>query len=286
MSIEGALTAISQPVNTLIEKIASGVGILYEPTRIRKNAKAQADANKIDAISKLEIEDIQKRALTRIVTEETIKQINIENVIEKAIPKIQQDAKTENVDNDWLIKYFEKVRSISDEDMQELWSKILAGECNNTGTFSKMTLNVVGELDKTDAILFSSLCSCVFKIAGDSHPIIYEANDSEYQALGINYEKLLHLQSLGLISFNSISGYKRQGFEKKALLEYYDKKIILEFPKDKENEFQMGNVLFTQAGKQLFTICESKKSDIILSKTLNHFEYKDNIKYAIINNKE
>lgn len=282
MSIEGALTAISQPVNTLIEKIASGVGILYEPTRIRKNARAQADANKIDAISKLEIEDIQKRALSRIVTEETIKQINIENVIEKAIPKINQDAKTENVDNDWLIKYFEKVRSISYEDMQELWAKILAGECNNTGSFSKMTLNIVEELDKNDAILFSSLCSCVFKIAGESHPIIFEANDSEYQTLGINYEKLLHLQSLGLISFSPISGYKRQGFEKKALLEYFDKKIILEFPKDKENEFQMGNVLFTQAGKQLFTICKLHRNDIILEKILTFFEQRYNIKYALL----
>ena len=282
MSIEGALTAISQPVNTLIEKIASGVGILYEPTRIRKNARAQADANKIDAISKLEIEDIQKRALSRIVTEETIKQINIENVIEKAIPKINQDAKTENVDNDWLIKYFEKVRSISDEDMQELWAKILAGECNNTGSFSKMTLNIVEELDKNDAILFSSLCSCVFKIAGESHPIIFEANDSEYQTLGIDYEKLLHLQSLGLISFNPITGYKRQGFEKKALLEYFDKKIILEFPKDKENEFRMGNVLFTQAGKQLFTICKLHRNDIILEKTLTFFEQRYKIKYALL----
>lgn len=282
MSIEGALTAISQPVNTLIEKIASGVGILYEPTRIRKNARAQADANKIDAISKLEIEDIQKRALSRIVTEETIKQINIENVIEKAIPKINQDAKTENVDNDWLIKYFEKVRSISDEDMQELWAKILAGECNNTGSFSKMTLNIVEELDKNDAILFSSLCSCVFKMNGKIHPIIFEANDIEYQRLGIDYEKLLHLQALGLISFNSITGYVRQGFEKRAILEYFDSKILLEFPKENKNEFQMGNVLFSKAGEQLYSICELHRNDIILEKTLTFFEQRYNIKYALL----
>lgn len=282
MSLEGALTALSQPVNTLIEKIATGVGILYEPTRIRKNAKAQADANKIEAISKLEIEDIQKRALSRVVTEETIKQMNIESVIEKAIPKINQNAKTEKIDNDWLIKYFEKVRSISDEDMQELWAKILAGECNNTGSFSKMTLSVVGELDKNDAILFSSLCSCVFKMNGKIHPIIFEANDIEYQRLGIDYEKLLHLQALGLISFNSITGYVRQGFEKRAILEYFDSKILLEFPKENKNEFQMGNVLFSKAGEQLYSICELHRNDIILEKTLTFFEQRYNIKYALL----
>ena len=47
MAVEGALIALSQPVTTLIEKIASGVGILYEPTRIRKKAIPQADVNKI-----------------------------------------------------------------------------------------------------------------------------------------------------------------------------------------------------------------------------------------------
>lgn len=282
MSIEGALTALSQPVNTLIEKIASGVGILYEPTRIRNNAKAQADAEKISAISKLEIEDIQKRALIRMVNEETIKQINMENVIDKTIPYIKHDAQTEKIENDWLIKYFEKVRSISDNDMQELWAKILAGECNNTGSFSKMTLNIVEELDKNDAQLFSSLCSCVFKIGGNEQPIIFDPNDKEYISLGLNYEKLLHLQSLGLISFNSITGFKQEGFGKRAIIEYFDTKIIIEFSKDSDNEFTLGNALFTNAGKQLCKICTPMKSNEILSKTLSYYEKKDDLKYGIV----
>ena len=154
--------------------------------------------------------------------------------------------------------------------MQELWAKILAGECNNTGSFSKMTLSVVGELDKNDAILFSSLCSCVFKMNGKIHPIIFEANDIEYQRLG------------GLISFNSITGYVRQGFEKRAILEYFDSKILLEFPKENKNEFQMGNVLFSKAGEQLYSICELHKNIAILEKTLTFYEHNYNIKYALL----
>lgn len=281
MSVEGALAALSKPVNTLIEKIASGVGILYEPIRIRENAKAHADAEKILALSKLEIEDIQKRALIRIVNEETIKQINMENVIDKAIPNIEADAKTENVDNDWLIKFFEKVRSISDNEMQELWAKILAGECNNAGSFSKMTLNIVGELDKTDAILFSSLCSCVFRVAGYSHPIIFNINDNEYKELGIDYKNLLHLQYLGLISYNSIAENLRQCLEKRIVIEYFDTKFVIEFPND-DNKLKIGNVLFTQTGEQLYKICEPKKNDEIFSKTITHYEKYEKLKCTII----
>ena len=285
MSFEGALTALSQPATTLIEKISSCVGILYEPTRIRRNAEAQADADKILAISQLEIADIQKRALTRFVKEETIKQRNIESVIGKAIPAIEQDAKTENVDNDWLVKYFEKVRYVTDDDMQNLWAKILAGECNNKGSFSKMTLNVVDELDKDDAILFSSLCSTVFSINNEYRPLIYEPNDITYTGIGINYGKLLHLESLGLISFNSITGYTLQGFKKNVIIDYFGTKVLLEFANESNNDFSLGVALFTQAGKQLFPICGSVKNDLILEKTLEYLKIKENMQYFILNKK-
>jgi hypothetical protein len=38
------LKALSIPATKLIETVASGIGILYEPRRIREKAKADADA--------------------------------------------------------------------------------------------------------------------------------------------------------------------------------------------------------------------------------------------------
>ena len=137
------LDAFSKPVDTLISKISNAVGVLYEPSRIVNNAKAHAKANKIMAINALEIEDLQKRALTRFVNEETKKQQNIESIISKAIPEIKPDAKAEDVDNDWLVNFFDKSRLVSNEKMQILWAKILAGEANQPGSFSKMTLKIV-----------------------------------------------------------------------------------------------------------------------------------------------
>lgn len=35
---------LSEPVTKLVDTVSSGVGILYEPTRIRRKARAEADA--------------------------------------------------------------------------------------------------------------------------------------------------------------------------------------------------------------------------------------------------
>ena len=113
------LGELSKPIDTLINKISDATGVLFEPTRIRRKAKAEADAKitiaKADAIvrnielkNNLKLQEISKRALQRVVREEVIKQKNIENIILKAIPYITSLAKSEDIDNDWLLKFFDK----------------------------------------------------------------------------------------------------------------------------------------------------------------------------------
>ena len=119
---------LSKPITALIEKIASGTGVLYEPTRIKRKAIAEAEAKKIHALVDTEIHDIQKRALERFVREETIKQQNIESITEKTFEKLEDNAKPEEIENDWISNFFDKIKFISDDEMQDLWAKLLAGE--------------------------------------------------------------------------------------------------------------------------------------------------------------
>ena len=90
------------------------------------------------------------------------------------------------------------------------------------------------------------------------------------------------IKAFGLISFNSITGFKQEGFGKRAIIEYFDTKILIEFSKDSDNEFTLGNALFTNAGKQLCKICTPMKSNEILSKTLSYYEKNDDLKYGIV----
>jgi c-di-GMP-binding flagellar brake protein YcgR len=61
---------LSKPVNTLIEKISDAIGGIFKPHQIRRIAEAEAEADKIMAVSQIEITELQNRALQRFFFEE------------------------------------------------------------------------------------------------------------------------------------------------------------------------------------------------------------------------
>ncbi len=78
---------------------------------------------------------------------------------------------------------------------------------------------------------------------------------------GINFSSLKHLDSIGLISFESTSGYKRVGFGKWKQMLYFGTPVLIEFDKDENNEVQLGKALLTQAGQELALICGAQKNN-------------------------
>jgi len=114
------LTGFEKPLTKLIEKVADASGVLFEPTRIIRKAKAEAKAKKIHALADDEITDIQKRAVDRLLIEETKNQENIEAIISLSAPHLNEEAKPENMDNDWVRNFVDKAKIISNNDMQML----------------------------------------------------------------------------------------------------------------------------------------------------------------------
>lgn len=257
------------PVNTLIEKISNAVGILYEPKRIIKQAKANATAEKIKAINNLEIEDLQKRALTRFINEETIKQQNIESIIEKSIPEISDNANPNGIDNDWLLNYFDNAKFISNELIQNLWAKLLAGEANKPGSISKKTLKVLSELDTEDAISFNKLCSFVFYVNNEPQVFIFNSEDEFYNNY-ISFDVLNNLNTLGLISMNSFLGYMMGDFPKHYSMIYGDKKIQITGKNETDNKLDCGKCILTKVGTELVQFCSPIYEKTILEITYKH----------------
>src|ERR1039458_6537682 len=170
---------LSKPVNTLIEKISDAIGGLSKPFQIRRVAQAEADADRIRAATQIEITEIQHRAMARMFAEEARKQHNIESITIKALPDVNPESRPEDMEDDWIANFFDKCRLISDEQMQSLWARILAGEANAPGKFSKRTVNLLGSLDKEDATLFSKVCGFTLLI-GQLVPFIYALNHKIY----------------------------------------------------------------------------------------------------------
>lgn len=283
---------MAKPVKVFIEKILNAIGTGYEPTRIIKKAEAKAKANiiKVKADEKVEIikaktqikiSEIQERGLRRFIYTEGIKQKNIEEIIKKSFPLLDEEKmKPGGMDNDWIVHFFDKCGIVSNEQMQILWAKILAGEANKPGSYSKRTINRVSELSQSDAHLFTNLCKFCLTIRGKIIPLVLcppplspALMNWIYVKQGLDLNQLLHLKFLGLIQFdNTIShllkpsgeilgigsvqdlkgGNKTGPFEKIKIL-YHNKEINLEIPIG--GSIDVGNVLFTDVGEELVSIC-------------------------------
>lgn len=247
---------LSKPATVLVNKVCNAVGIIYEPTRIRRKALAEAEASKIAAVAAIELREIEQRALERLIYQEARKQDNIESITAQAASALPPNAKVETLEEDWVAHLFKQCDTVSDREMQSLWSSLLAGEATTPGTFSKRTVDFVSSIDKKDAALFTKFCQFVWMI-GDISPLIYDVRSDIYTKHGITFDALKHLDAIGLISFESVSGYQKQGFGKYAHFFYYGRPTLIEFPADTGNNIEMGHVLMTSVGRELAAICGS-----------------------------
>ena len=248
------LGKLSKPADTLIKKVSSAVGGIFEPYQIKRIAKAKAEADLIKAKSEIEITDLHRRAMHRFVEEEAKRQENMESITKKALPQLKESSQPDSIKNDWITNFFDKSRIISDQDMQNLWSRVLAGEANAPGTYSKRTVNFLSDLDKKDAELFQALCSFGW-LVGTFTPLIFDPRAKIYNDLGLNFGTLTHLDSIGLIQFNNLTGFSRIGLPKRFAVLYCGRPLALEMGKDTDNELSIGHVLLTKVGEELATVC-------------------------------
>jgi len=254
------LGELSKPANTLIKKVSSAVGGIFESWQIKRVAKAEAEANLIKAENEIEITDLHRRAMHRFVEEEANRQENMEEITKKSLPHLSDDSNPNKMEDDWVTNFFDKSRIVSNEDMQNIWSQVLAGEANSPGSFSKRTVNLLSDLDKKDAELFQTLCRFGWFV-GEFCPLVFELKDDIYNNLGINFGSLSHLDSLGLIQFNGFSGFNRQGVPKNFAATYCGQLLPLAMPKDTDNVLDAGKVLLSQAGRELANIVHAPKVD-------------------------
>lgn len=240
-------------VNNFTNKISKAVGTWYEPTNKRRMAKADADAKKIALESQLESE-LRIRAFKRMMHEEERKQINMEAVIEGSYEHIKETAKPEQMDDDWLSSFFERAQKVSDEQMRSIWAKVLAGEANSPGTYTKSTLQALSMLEKPDAELFTGVCR--FSIDGNT-PVIYDSEAAIYHGAGVNFQVLAHLDDIGLLSFEHLTGYQSTVAQGEAVLKYGKVRLKVTLPEGTVH-FPLGKVMLTKTGKQLLPLSNAK----------------------------
>ena len=254
------LSKISKPADTLIKKISNATGAVFEPHQIRRVAKAKADAVLMQAESEIQVTELHRRAARRWIEEEARHQENMEDIAAGAIPGLEDNSNADSMDDDWIANFFHKCRIVSDDDMKALFSRVLSGEANAPGTYSKRTVNFISELDKADAELFSKLCGFGWNIGGVV-PLVFDAQSEIYNRFNLNFVTLSHLESIGLVQFNNIAGFHMQKLPKKFSVLYYGRLLNLEMKNEADNMLELGHVLLTKIGNELAPISGSKPVD-------------------------
>jgi hypothetical protein len=243
------LPDLSKPATTLIERISDAVGGIAKPWQTVRVARAEAKAEVIRAQARIQVSEMEERALIRMIREEGKKQQNIENITAKAIPQLSSRANPQNIETDWLSHFFDRCRLVSDEEMQSLWANMLAGEANEPGSFSKRTIDRVATLDRSDAQLFTSFCTFVWTIAaGSFYPFIYDVRNEILNLAQINYPSLHHLDDVGLVDFDDKHNFLIPSLPKITRAYYYGTSINIEFPVEGDNTLSLGKAVLTHTG--------------------------------------
>ncbi len=246
-----------------INKISDAIGWYTAPRQLVRIAKAEAIAEKIHAESDIEIANLVRRAELRSVTEAISHQANMEDVISKALSIVSVNASPNEMENDWIANFFDKVRIVSDEEMQNSWARILAGEADRPGSFSRKTVNIMADLDKRDAELFVNLCRFAWNIEDRAMPLVYDLHEGLYAGKGITFDGCSRLESLGLIQFNGVTGFF-QLVSATSSISYHGQQVSLDLAGSSTN-MPVGLVLLTQAGEELYEICEVQAIDEFFS---------------------
>ena len=267
--VEVAKVLVS-PAEKLIDCVSGAIGKMYEPRHLKKMAEARSQEIKMIGEAMRETSDIPieynkdgivlnstdydqfvKRTQNRIAFQELKKQENIETVAGKAYNLLEgeKDVTAEPVEQDWMLRFFNSVEDISNEQMQDIWAKILAGEIKEPGTFSLRTLSTLHSLTRREALAFNELCQhCVIS---DNSCYIY--NDAQYiEKAGIFYGQILMLSECGLINDHSFITTKHTYAPGASVALRTDDYIaMIHVPGEERKEINFPIYTFTSAGVEL-----------------------------------
>ncbi len=267
---------LSQPATVLIEKISDAVGGLVRTWQIKRIAEAEAKAEIIKAVTRIEIDDLNRRALHRLAAEEGRKQANMEAIAYGSTKYLSENPNPANLENDWIAYMFERCRNVSDPDIQDIWSRILAQETNDPGTVSRTTLDSLSKIDRSTALNFVKLTSSVFIFTDGESPnnsMVYYLSIPYFRDEFLNFTDLHYLSEIGLITISTTTFFNSPYCVKTDIINpivlYGPNKIKLSLQED--CTVNVGNIILTKAGNDLFTAIDQLIDPFILSKVLEYW---------------
>lgn len=252
---------LSNNIESMSSAVGPVAGALFTAIFLRHNTKT----NEFEKIKAGQFKDVANDLLTsgKMTYTEYYKANNFLTVAKKAdnyYRKYPKSDSSSTYDFDWFVRFFEAVGNISDDEMQNLWAKILAGEIARPSTFSLKTIDVMRNLSKRDAELFIKVCSHSFISSATNY---FLPNEDEFlERVGIQYTDIMKLSELGLI-FNNATITLDVNISDTPIILVNNNTLIMLITSVSGNseKVSIGQYPFTEVGKELSTMISESASD-------------------------
>ena len=278
---------------------SDSLGILAEgqSNAIKIIAEAQAEARQMlvspEAIVQGEIE-FGETVNQRIRFQEEKRQRNIEAVVTKAALQLgNEEVQDHEPDHDWTSRFFNDIQDVSNEEAQQLYAKILAGEVERPGQTSIRTLSILRDLDQSTASCFKTLCSAAIYLTLAENIMLDarvpslggNAGSNSLRQYGLGFDQLNVLNEHRLIiadynswyDYNLSIGIHLPGPGPDSLripFVFQGRSWVLEpiTPPWPGKEFRVSGVALTRAGQELSRIIELRPMEDYFQGLVNFLE--------------
>lgn len=198
---------------------------------------------------------ITDRLLLKESYQGIIKQLNIENVTAIAAEELknENEISDESVNEDWINRFFRIIEDVSDEEMQALWGKILAGEIKQPNTYSIRTLEMLRNLSKYEAETLIKVANLA--IIHNEIIIIFKGDKNIYNDYGVKYLDIALMVEVGILQSGDFTIINIKPEEEKInkLFVFGEFGLLVGVPPDAKR-IEIPVVLYTKSGVELLKL--------------------------------
>ena len=202
--------------------------------------------------------DAHQEEIERLVSNTINAMSKAESIVDES--KVNPDQLNPEFRHRWLLE----VSNVSDETLQDLWARLLAGELESPGSVSNDTMSIARDLNKERAGEFQTLCSAALcSLAGTPLIVVGCGNPgaNSLRPFGLGYDVLMRLAHHRLI-INDMTSYRefpRIPVPPGIPVRLAESTWLLDRPGEIDpNDAlrRIQGILFTPAGEELFAVVQ------------------------------
>ncbi len=184
---------------------------------------------------------------------------NVMKILSSTAMNVDSDSDSDALSDEFKDEFIKGAESAYEDEVRNLWSKLLNSELTKPGTFSKHTLATLKDMSREDAETFQAFCSCTVFVHGEKEPVpvLTDIDDGgwTYNLESLSVDQLNNIVSLGLVNTSKNATFTiaaQAGLNVFSATDMY----LLVNNSDGPKQISFGGAMFTPTGRELSLVCD------------------------------